>query len=802
MPRAGHVQIDGRDYKLVSETDYRRYAPNPLQASGNTGGAYGDLVGTDIDQFTDYSAGLGKRESTGGGFYYATAETRFPNMVTLGPYMEYCGIGSDASPGTGVNPGGYDNAVEVSEGDKVAAKIVTVVAGDLYYVYIFADIPEGNEVGVSIQADSEGEPSGTIYGSEVTILGDGNGPHWYLAAVDDSYGLPDDYYLPEGTRYIPHFRFSWGDAFETISTGLSLSFIADTSLWIVARAVSGAFSVYSDGETLGSSSSGVYTEGSWTVDTTKRMAAFSDLNVTVDGIDYFANDYRLGNRIVLFGDYIVWSTLTKLLYLDVDSINATPSVVDLDGAHVTDVIVWGDHIVVATGAGIKCIDDSMTIVSDDLSSSADRLFKWGYYLYYSKFNVLYYTADDAPSFTWHQIGYADETNGPYTIGPYGYNITGMAGLNDTDLLVATTEALYMVSAGDVVTGVRRWATSTEAYGLNMINHQGEVFIPAGETILQTDDTLSILPMGPDRDEGLPILMAGNVTGMCSTNNWMFCVVTNDSADQNQGSALYAYNDQGWHYVSSMPKWIRLESLVYNPADQHLYGTDGRHAVRWFLPDKATVPPRIVGAKYSPYGYLDSVPLFGSLRKFDKDYNSVYVEGDNLDADSYITIKWRTSESAAWSTLGSVTADQTTLYWSDMSTRPLSKKLYLRAELYTNDIDTTPVLRALALEYQQMVRDRWQWNMPLIISGDKWDLQVMADGSRNVYDTDTMMAHLVALRDSKQPFRLVDIDDQVYYAKVLSVSFAPYVASEYSEETGERDVEWVASVVLDQVLVSG
>lgn len=800
MPRAGHVQIDGRDYKIADETAVRRYTPNPLQASGNTGGAYGDLIGMDVDQFVDYAAGLGKRDSTGGGFDYATAETRFPNMATLAPAMEFPGRPLvEASPTQGLNPGGYTSRVELSDGEKVALKLVTTDDGWLFHSYVYLDLPVGSSVGVSIQTNSSGAPSGTLYGDEILLEGDGNGPSWHYALTHDI--LPALSELPEGT-IIDERPLS--EMFDTLTTGPNPTLLsAGTTMWVVVRHVSGTPVAVSDGATLGSSVSGIYTGGSWTVDTTKRLAAIPDVSC-YSGFDYSDGFLAGSDKVLVFNGNIVWSYGGYLLYLS----SGTSAVGDekLVGGNVVDMVVWGSNIIATTsgdtGHGLQYVDSSMNFTYNNTAFDAELLFRWGYYVYHTQGNVLYYSTEEGEVQQWYQIGYADSLNGPYTVGPSGFSITGFAGLNDTDVLVATNEALYIVTAGDTVVGVRRWSSSKDTFGRNMINHQGEIFIPAGQSILQTDDTLSILPTGPDRDEGLPMHRAGDVTNLYSTNNWLYCIVSPSSSTPDAGDSLYAYNDQGWHHVATMPKWTRLRAIAYNAEDKYLYGTDGRRVMRWYLPDEAVTPPRTEGAKFSPYSYIDSVPLFGSMRKFDKDYNSIYVEGDNLDDDSYIVLKWRTDEDAAWSTLGTVTTDQTVLYWSDMATRPLSKKLYLRAELYTNDISTTPVLRALALEYQQMVRDRWQWNIPLVISGDKWDLQVMTDGSRNPYDTNTMIAHLVALRDSKQPFRFVDIDDQVYYAKVLSVSFAPYTPSEYSEADGERRTEWAVSLVLDQVLVGG
>lgn len=797
MPRAGHVQIDGRDYKVADETAIRRYTPNPLQASGNTGGAYGDLIGMDVDQFVDYAAGLGRRDSTGGGFDYATAETRFPNMATLAPAMEFPGRPLvESAPTQGLNPGGYTSRVELADGEKVALKFVTTADGYMFHLYVFLDLPVGSSVGISIQTDSSGAPSGTLYGDEVLIEGDGNGPSWY-------YVLTHDILLatPEGTVLD---GLTLSEMFETLTTGANPTLLSSgTTMWAVVRRVSGTPVAVSDGATLGSSVSGLYTSSAWTVDTTKRLAAIPDVSCYSD-FSYSDGYYGGSDKLLLFNGNVVWSYGKRLLYLS----SGTSPIGDtlLLGGDVTDMVVWGDNIVAATagatGQGLQYVNTSMALTYSHTTFVAERLFRWGYYLYHSQGNVLYYSVEEGDTQAWYQLGYADTANGPYTVGPSGFNITGFAGLNDTDVLVATNEALYVVTAGDTVTGVRRWSSSKDTFGQNMINHQGEIFIPAGQSILQTDDTLSILPMGPDRDEGLPMHRAGNVTNLYSTNNWLYCIVSPSSSTPDAGDSLYAYNDQGWHHVASMPKWCRLRAVVYNASDKYLYGTDGRRVVRWYLPDEAVTPPRTEGAMFSPYSYIDSVPLFGSMRKFDKDYNSIYIEGDNLSTDSYVTIKWRTNESAAWSTLGSATADQTVLYWSDMATRPLSKKIYLRAELHTSDISKTPVLRAIAMEYQQMVRDRWQWNIPIIVSGDKWDLQIMADGSRNPYDGEAMVAHLVALRDSKQPFRFVDIDDQVYYAKVLSVSFAPYVPSEYSEADGARRTEWAVSLVLDQVLVGG
>lgn len=790
MPKVGHVQIDGRDYKLLDEKRLREYTPNPMRASGNTGGSYGDLIDTDVDQFTGYEAGLGKRESTGGGFDYATLETRFPNMVVLPSQLQFCGVGSQTDRKRGQNPESYDTLLTVAEGDRIAQMIRPDSTGDCHFVFVYLDIPAGNEVGISIQTNSSGVPSGTRLtdGIEATVVGDGDGPKWYYADV--SQDAPAEAF----DLLISQYTYNEDELHTAPYTAPTLT--SSTDYWVVARAVVGSFVAPTDGYTFSASVTATYDGGTaaWSAGTTFRMAVAPD-GTAFSGIPSDSP----GKFIRLFNNIIHVISANKVYSYDSSTTSFTEEAT-LNGTAYS-VEIWGDYMYIALDTdGMDIVSTSYT-VTNDAADTGKLLKRWGWYLYRANGNRLFYTPDANTNPSWLEIGYAAAA-GPYTIGPAGWEITGLAGLNDTDILVATNEALYILGAADLVTGLRRWSNTNDLFGVGMISHQGEVFIPAKESIMQVDDTLTVLPMGPDRDEGLDELYQGSIAVMYSTNNWLFAAVHNTTATQTQGGTLYAYNDRGWHYVASVPKYFKIRDIVYNPGDEKFYILTGCHVMCMGMPDSAIVPPRQAAAKFQQYGYLDYVPLFGSLRKMDKDYNSVYIEGDNLSASSYITVKWRLSESDSWSTLGSVTADQTTLYWSDMDTRPLGKKIYLRIELHTTDSSTTPVLRAVALEYQQMVRDRWRWELPIIISGSDWDLQVMPDGTRNPYTTEAMWLHLVSLRDSKQPFRFIDIDDQVYYAKVLSVSRNPRDAGEYQDAIGQRLVEYVVQVTLDQVLVSG
>jgi hypothetical protein len=423
-------------------------------------------------------------------------------------------------------------------------------------------------------------------------------------------------------------------------------------------------------------------------------------------------------------------------------------------ADITDLHTDGETLYIGLGdsTDYETMDGAESFTT---ASEPARLFtRWNGYLWRAINNEVYYTADGS---TW---------TGPVEVCPAGFSVNGLSGQGDY-MMVACDDALYYIGYADLVYTVTPWGQldPSENNGAGMVNWQGALYIPLNAGIIRYDAS-TMLPVGPDLGEGLPLNRSGAIGALATQNNWLYCLVRATAG----ASTVWAYNGQGWHYVTEAPTNDELyfTSIHYRRTNQKLYLGTNKGVIFTVV---ATDSPNQIDldtlAYTSPYGTIETDWFYGGL-DVDKDWESVLVMGDDIDADHPVRVYWLDEDSDAWEYLGEITESGMELRWDDYSTRPISKQLCIGLGLYAKssiNYQGTPIIRAVRVKFHNMVTDTWRWSIPLQVS----DRQTMLDGDLNTYTAAQMITHLDACTKQVPPVIYQDVTGTQYECKIVDAS---------------------------------
>jgi hypothetical protein len=425
--------------------------------------------------------------------------------------------------------------------------------------------------------------------------------------------------------------------------------------------------------------------------------------------------------------------------------------------NISDLLVAGDTLFI--GQGASDVFSTMTTgetITADATLKGDKWALFNGYVWRSQTHFVYYTGDGT---TWTEVDVAFP----------GETIYSMAGAGDY-LYVATDQNLYYVGAGDQALTLTPWPNL--GYQPRLIGYQGALYAGFGESLVKYEGG-TVLPMGLDLGEGLPVIRDGYVVAMASSNYWLYVGIVGNAA--NARSTVWAWNGQGWHHICTLPGADTNENgaaayslcdLCYDRYTNTLWAFDGSNPLQINTPDTANYSTDAVTITYAPHGWLESDWFYGSLFEIYKDFESVYVSADVCDSNRYIEVYWQDDASTTWELLGTCTSQRTELRWSDPTTRPNSRQIKLGIALYSRTANTTPVVRAIRLKYMAMVFDRYRWNMPIEVSDNQ---QMPLGGGLNPFNAYQQRQHLDTLIRSVPPFILQDVDGAQFEVKVLSAS---------------------------------
>jgi hypothetical protein len=726
----GHIYLDGRPYILPANNSVVRSNANQMAAKiGSGAGGYDDLEDWSALLLDNWQSGAGKRDVEGGGYLFGTADTRFEGQIVMPPQL--------IPPGPATGSTAVGSSIALTTSTKVAYAF-TLGAGD-QVEFVTVLLPGAINAGDASSMDV------LLYNNNAGVPGTAVGGF-----------VVDRAFAPEYQQV----------TLSTVAIGTGNA----GTYYVVIAPLNGTCTL------LGSPTGGFYYNGSsW-------AAGFCPaVGVHINTPD---NDLSFEHMAAFNTDIYLADDTTKLYKLVDDD---TFTTIKTFAGPVSDLLAVGDKLFI----GLGDVTEYETMNTSDVVSTSPsvpaRLFAlWNGFLWRAVTSSVYYTSDET---TWVQVEVADS----------GYQVTGMAGFQN-DLIVSTENALFRVAPGDIVYRITPWANITATNGKHMLNWQGNLYISQGESLLRYDGA-GLLPFGPDLGEGLPELEQGEIVGLTASNNWLLCAIEGERA-----TTIWAHNGQGWHCLQRTT-WplshdsMSLRCLAYG---ENFRGTGqvtsaGRFCT-WYsfkLPDTARSTYRLqqneVYLATEPTATIETDWFYGSLKEVDKDWESIFIDGDGLSVSNYVRVYWQQDDDSEWRSLGTVTEGGQELRWDDYDTRPNARRMKFKLTFVHLDVDDPFRIIAIRVKYQPMVRDRWRWSMPIAVH----DKQILLDGAQNPYNRKQMAAHLNTLTKQVPPFIYQDEDGTEYEVKVMNAT-RQGTKVQWLPNQAEKVVEFVYNLVIEQV----
>lgn len=725
----GHIALGNvgalREYMIANTDLYSKAPANQFAAKLATGaGDYDDLQNWSYWVQDNWQMGATQKDAEAGGFLYGETETRYPEQILLSRHLRLemkDSLNVHACDGSSIT--GEEMIGSAQTKQKWAIRIGGGTGRELNKIWLLLK-NNGETFTVRLSGETTSAPGTSIATDTITTDATTPGYAWYLA------------------------------------DGISQS-ITSTAYWIsIEVASSGTLPKVG---TTAAPTVKYYDGSSWQTTTDYfgillNPAAYGDdLTVPLDN----AQVVEFNNELYVIGQD------NATIYKRADT---TPGWTVAAGSVTgTQLLSLGDLLYIALdeSTGIPSyMDTSETItnffVPDGASGEVAHLANYGGVLWAGYGQNVFYTtipgADGSPDWT-----------GPIVIGFSGEVVTGIAGLNDY-VYVATEKELTYVGFGDEVLGVSVWGSPNANNGRGMIHYQGQLFIPLQESLIRFDGS-AMLPVGIDLNEGLPADLQGNVVALTSTNNWLLMGV--DARTTTRGATAWAWTTQGWHHIAHLPPGLNISSMYYRRSNQRLYiGCDTGHVFSLYLPDIAQVVST-TEPEFAPVGWIETDWFFGGLKEVSKDFESVYISGEDMTAGQYVDVYWQDDASTAWEYLGRVDSNREELRWSDYTTRPNSRQLKLGLLLRTTSAAASPVVRAVRVKYHPMVSDWFRWSFPVLCSNNQQEL----GGTISTYNANQKRSHLDTLITQVPPFIFRDMDGTEYEVKVMGCAIQ------------NDDVEW-------------
>lgn len=779
----GHIRLGVtaatlRDYLLVEPRQYRATSANPMAARVSTGSQYGDLQAWSTFLMADWQAGGGKVAAEAGGFLFGEAETRVPQQIILpaalgcsqmnlitGATNEQCAyLPSAAGAVSAVNIGGTGNPTRLSFSISVYGDATLGWRPEISGVAFYGYAPDGVGLTAALYDNSSGQPGTQVASGTATAATYRPGYQWYwipLSAVYNPASINGNvtfHWVIYPTSNSNTITFAQGDAYG------GGSYTYDGATW---SANSGdPFFVY---------------KRPWpntSVYGTRRHAGIRGLfiDTSTDEVCAFTAHQSLTTDELVSAPLCLRYNSTTDLW----QYTQTTGVVQFSGVTPDD--VGGPTLydgVVYIPQGSQYSTWTLSGNTGGTSTNDAHLFcSWAGYLWRAYNNQLWYSTDGS---TWTAIA--------NDVGPSDYRIRGMAGLGQY-LYVATDEALYYVAPGDVAVGLFPWSTIDEGNGVGMVVHQGALYIPVAGRILRYSEDGSLQDVWVNRDDDLNNRRLGKITALAGLSSWLVAGVNGTTSSD--PASVWAFTQQGWHHMATLPPSFQIRSLYYDRVRSRLWIASDEWAIFYVhAPDWALNPYNDSNSTYMPHGWMEIGRVYGGLRELRKDWESVRTFGEFTATGQELTVYWQDAGTPSWTSLGTVTEDAQELRWSDYSTRPAGRWLRLGFLLATDDPTETPKVEAVATKLLPMVTDREAWNLSIAISDD----QEMVDGEINPYTASEMIAHLRGLVQQVPPFIFEDVDGTQYEVKVVGAARS---LQQFEYLPGGTKLQYVYALTLEQV----
>lgn len=767
MPTIGHVKLDAKDYVLKDVNNYSMTPANQMAVKLGTGaGNYDDLENWAAWLMDDWAAGAGQKRGDDPGFDFATADTRFGGQIILPP-LAY-NLCQPWDTATRFFPESYVSntlIVDDTTSPYVAWKTLPAVANATQY---------GHNMAIMLWPLEEG----TVVVLTPGYRNDGTGAFtWSASLTAITCNAYNGFYQLAGTTV----------AVPAGSTGYYKLQVTNGSIFLptITTDQDSVLLTSANGTTWASSTANRYP---WITRTTSTFTLASNTGMMLSwaGTVYFATHDR---QLLSWTSSGGWTQLSAVHGVS----GAMPcAMVVVDG------VIWTAY----TGSttlykwNIAGASTSNSVLSTTALWVKD-------YIYRADGNDLYYTADGT---TWVSLG---------AVGANGSLIRDICNLAG-ETYIATDDGLYVLAPGEFIVPISEWPTrklgttntATKIYPSNpirMVNWQGSIYIAMANTLYRFDQGGSLINLSLTLNTALPTDWQGKIVSLGSSAFFLYAGVSTDSTngtitdpDIDTGfSSVWAYNGQGWHCVMQLPRGVKPTTcpIEVETVGNRILVMTNSGIMTAELPDSLANPYEDArDLPFAPTSYIEFEWFDGGLREVRKDFESVYIAGEGFSATTFAYVLWKDDDSTAWELLGSVSANNTELRWSNSATRPNTKRLKLRIEPYNvgSNPYTSPRIDAIRVKYAPMVSDRWRWQFPIIVA----DNQVMMDGSLNVQTAAQMVTSLNGLIQRVAPFTFVDVDNTSYTVKVTSAT--KQVLEMEQLPSGTRIFTYIYNLTVEQV----
>ncbi len=599
---------------------------------------------------------------------------------------------------------------------------------------------------------------------------------------------------------------TWAEIYDSSQESiLSLAAFNDGAIWVAGTGLGGVFLQSDDG---GLTWAEVY-------DSTEiRISAIAAGGVLCATTDNSGKIYRSGGytgfQVFFDTDGIAVSadawrvvTFNSVVYAlnhgtvwewdDVD--NRWESTVSIGTNSVVDAVVFGNVLYIALGINGQAKMSTSETITLQGSTYASLYLVWNGYLWRAYQNDLYYTADGT---TW---------TGPLEVGPDDHSIRGLAGLGDS-IYASTDAGLWVVSPGNLawwdgespaVEGIAPWGVLATTNGRGMIAHRGDLYIPVGRDLLRFTrggGIIDIVGMGLNNVDGLPADRQGQAICLAGLNNWLVAAIAPTGSISSGKASVWAYRD-GWHHILSLPVGTTIRHMSFQRDTNYLWvickDDSFCYPVRVVLPSDTNNPAfdNSSTIRFQPYGWLETDWFYGGLREIYKDFESIFVSGEQM-SNGWCKVYWQDEGSTAWEYLGQVTEDDQELRWSSGASRPNSRKIKVGLLLYGNSSNATPVVDAVRVKFQPMLTDLFRWTLLVRVE----DNIQMLDGAVDSRTSSEIEDDIEAVLRSVPPVTLVDVDGTSYKVKAEG----GWMKLRRLVYNGSMDYEANYQVALRQVIV--
>ena len=732
----GHVRIED-EYIVLDEgaSAYQKAPFNPMAARIGTGGDYNDLEGWSVWVQTDWTRGVGIEDENAGGFLGSTLETRFPGMLILPPFAEYKG----------------KNYLDSGHGSSLPHSEMQKISNGKYRFYF------------SEYSDSYSFDTDTLY---LYFLQVGSNPTISVKILDYNLNV-----LETPTLTLPKHS-GWGyiklsNKFSTYPNRvfwLEITLASDEVL--VGHEIAGSYANYakiwnSSTSTWDSYNRNLFIRSNHLENLPGKEADFEPK--TVQSPDQSVGYTFWGDEANSFSKI---SSGSEYFYTWFDLVSTTKAPLDLalfDGKVVTVVDAATSSSVVVYISDYNS-GTFVTTYFDDLQP--DKVFVAGGFFWFVQNNKVIYTNNVNVS--------GGKFDKPF-IGP----ISVLSGRTNINAILAVGRDIYLVKEdrlvkllpGDIPYPVAQWPYSDPDIGKGASVWKGDMYIPLKEDLLRVTSSGQIISIGPNHyGSGLDKSIQGQVKNVHFTTDMLLASFYNDI---NKAGTVWGWDQKGWHFLfETYPQcgitWVEA------------YKKDGY--TNLFIRASHKHEPGVTYAEYANFtqnpikseslstflrfnGYLDTSWIYGNLKEIEKDWDSVFIAGENLSSRQWVTVYYRTEEDAAWSKLGDYTDNDTEISFPE-ETRTSSKKIQLRIVLNTLDWEKTPVVRAIRLKYLPMLTDKWRWTIQTTVGESKQ----LLDGTLD--DTSYQRELWETWAKTATPLRFYDIDGKKHYVRIEQINFVP------------------------------